>query len=254
MNFRMDWAIHFRANQLAGAQKLFRRLAERLGEPLTEPTFQPDHRMWGCRFSTGDWAVPFSEAVVRCMQLAGEVSTTAFWIYGTPDETADDTLFSGTFYVTGQHHPTGTWLTGLEWASFSLVRADTEQFRPTYDDVVARNTSLPYDIGILAEHWEPSGWSRDDGDSEITVTFSSGAYWKANFVTYRHLEIARIEHRESGDMLGSRYYCMPDMVIVDDLGRETVEAVIHDMLESLVFASVFHFEGVSTESDDLLFS
>jgi len=241
LHYRADWLVWLRANNLIIAQRVFDRLRKVLPEEVTTTTFVPQHSqrgMWECRFSTGEWEMPFAEAVVKCMALAGLVAKPYEWHYEF-----EDGQFTGYFRKGSPDYP-GTWLTGLEWADFTLrdVSEPVEPPNIVHEDMYG--ISGEYTIGIQAEmrnEWQPPV-DPADARTNVSVTFASGAKWIATFVTFQHVETLRRKFQEDGECLRGRYLHINDMILVEDVSRECIEAVIRHLLSNREFERAFRLE------------
>lgn len=99
--------------------------------------------------------------------------------------------------------------------------------------------SPPYSIWIEAEEWGEGAWDPSDEASDVVVTFADGRRWIASFVAYGHVPTLVARNRESGDNLGGRYLWASDLVLVDAISRDSIEAVVADLLRDGGFESAF---------------
>lgn len=262
MSYRMDWQVWLRANKKESAQRLLNRLLKAIDEQVSITSFMPQHGqrgIWECCFSTAEWDVPFAEAVVRCMQMAATVAKAYEWKYAPIGQSAlDGDLFSGFFVVTHPSSP-GTWLTGLQWAGFTLAPADSPMPAPQPDIDNAYGIAYAYTVWIEAEHWQngvkspnlpKSDWSPEDACSDVHVTFENGAFWIATFITYQHVETLRRKFHDTGECLNGRYMHIDDMVLVEKISRECIEEVICNMLQKREFDRAFRLEWTNVKWDD----
>lgn len=194
--------------------------------------------LWDVWFTTLLKETTYAEAVVASMHLSKEVASS--WHYSI--EPAGEEGLRGVVQL--------SWLSGLLWTSFELVRADATEVPPP----LIRDTAIPeqeaYTIWIEAELWEPGTWASDDDFCNILVTFANGVRWAAGFITYKNLESLRKEQAQTGENLGGRYFCMPETVLVDELTRSTIEAVVADMLREGSFTRVFEMADEKEDGID----
>ena len=100
--------------------------------------------------------------------------------------------------------------------------------------------ALPaYTIWIEAEEWGEGAWDPDDEASDVVVTFADGRRWIASFVAYGHVATLVDRNRESGDNLAGRYLWASDLVLIDAIRRDSIEAVVADLIADGGFESAF---------------
>jgi hypothetical protein len=96
-----------------------------------------------------------------------------------------------------------------------------------------------YSIWIEAEEWAPGQWDPLDDNSDVRVTFDSGDVWYATFVSYRNVLTLSRNWAATGENLGGRYLAITDMILVDEVSRPRIEAVVADLLEERAFEVTF---------------
>ncbi|HSE21666.1 MAG TPA: hypothetical protein VLB68_08395 [Pyrinomonadaceae bacterium] len=96
-----------------------------------------------------------------------------------------------------------------------------------------------YAIWIEAEEWEAGQWDTANCNSDVLVIFPSGKAWAAKFFTYRNLATLSEKNRQSGDCLHGGYFWTSNMILVDELTRARVEAVVSELLANQEFELVF---------------
>ncbi|MDX2247452.1 MAG: hypothetical protein SF052_11780 [Bacteroidia bacterium] len=77
------------------------------------------------------------------------------------------------------------------------------------------------------------------GGTEVTVGFDDGTAWVANFISLRQLNLlvaAARNHTENGQ---SRYFWLPNMVIIGELSRDEIERAIIHLLRLGKFEQAF---------------
>ena len=104
-------------------------------------------------------------------------------------------------------------------------------------------TAPPYSIWIEVEDWGEGAWDPGDEASDVVVTFADGRRWVASFVAYGHVPTLVARNRESGENLGGRYLWASDLVLVDAVRRDSIEAVVADLLRDGGFESAFSEYG-----------
>ena len=96
-----------------------------------------------------------------------------------------------------------------------------------------------YQIWIEAEEWALGEWNAADDATDVMVTFADGSEWVATFVTYTHIQTLRDRFRSSGECLSGRYLWIADMLLVEEVSRSAIEAVVREVLATREFESIF---------------
>ena len=96
-----------------------------------------------------------------------------------------------------------------------------------------------YKIWIEAEEWETGQWDPVDCNSDVLVIFQSGIAHAATFFTYRNISTLSEKNRRSGECLRGRYFWASNMILVDELTRARVAAVVSELLANHEFELVF---------------
>jgi hypothetical protein len=85
-------------------------------------------------------------------------------------------------------------------------------------------------LWIEAEEWPAGEWDPADDVTDAVVTLGDGSRWIASFCAFAHVATLRRRCAESGDNLAGRYLWASDLILVEDTGRPTLEAVVRDLL------------------------
>ncbi len=93
-----------------------------------------------------------------------------------------------------------------------------------------RITEGGFSVWIEADHWTPGSWDPRDTNSDVIVTLADGTRWTAAFVTFRNVETLRANYAASGECLRGAYVWCTNMILVDEITRERIEAVVSDLL------------------------
>ena len=96
-----------------------------------------------------------------------------------------------------------------------------------------------YAIWIEAEEWEAGQWDPANCNSDVLVIFSNGTAWAAKFFTYRNVATLSENNRRSGKCLQGGYFWASNMILIDELTRARVEAVVSELLANHEFELVF---------------
>ncbi|MEK7857336.1 MAG: hypothetical protein AAB288_14695 [Acidobacteriota bacterium] len=95
------------------------------------------------------------------------------------------------------------------------------------------------DIWIEAEQWAEGEWNLEDDNSDVIVTIENGEKWVASFFTYRNIQTLREKNKASGECMSGAYFWASDMILMDELSRARIEAVVNDLREEGEFENVF---------------
>ncbi|HEX7153350.1 MAG TPA: hypothetical protein VF618_17825 [Thermoanaerobaculia bacterium] len=94
------------------------------------------------------------------------------------------------------------------------------------------------EIWIEAEHAAPATDVTND-NCDVIVTLDDESRWAATFITPRNIEFLRASYVESGECLSGRYFWASSSIIVDEITRPTVEAVVAHLQETCEFEHAF---------------
>jgi len=95
------------------------------------------------------------------------------------------------------------------------------------------------DLWIEAEQWPAGEWQPDDAVTDVVATLADGSRWIATFCTFSHLDTLRRTCAATGENLGGRYLWASDLILVEDTGRASVEAVVRDLIAAGDVPSAF---------------
>jgi hypothetical protein len=94
-------------------------------------------------------------------------------------------------------------------------------------------------IWIEAEEWAPGEWNPQDDNTDVIVTLEDGSRWAATFFTYRNVQTLTDKNKTTGECLAGAYFWSSNMVIIDEVSRQRIEAVIGELLKEKTFETVF---------------
>lgn len=92
----------------------------------------------------------------------------------------------------------------------------------------------------------------EDDNSDVVVTLDDGSRWAATFVTYRNIETLRRKNADSGECLSGRYIWAANLILVAEITRPAVEAVVAHLQHTVEFQTAFQ-RLVQTDSIRLLY-
>lgn len=98
-------------------------------------------------------------------------------------------------------------------------------------------------IWIEAEHWHPSEWNLVDGNTDVIVTLEDHSRWMATFVSYKNVETLVRWSRESGEDLPGKFLWVADMVLIDEISRDSIEKVVQHLVDRGELTLVFGDAG-----------
>jgi len=99
------------------------------------------------------------------------------------------------------------------------------------------------------EQWVDHSWDPLDEFSNVVVDLSDGTRWVATFFTYANIATLRKKLKADGEHLSGKYFCATDMILIDELSRESVTQVIEDMIRTDDLKTFF--EEVSPDCEDI---
>jgi hypothetical protein len=83
-----------------------------------------------------------------------------------------------------------------------------------------------------------NGNSMDD-NSDVVVAFEDGNTYIATFFTYDNIQTLRRRYSQTGECLSGQYFWASDMVLIDQISRESIQQVINHLLETGEFSQIF---------------
>ena len=84
---------------------------------------------------------------------------------------------------------------------------------------------------------EPMGV--DKGNVDVEVIFSDGRRFGGTFFTLSNVEALMSQYKASGECAAGLYFWCSDLIIVEDLSRQSIERCIADLLQSEEFEDAF---------------
>lgn len=73
---------------------------------------------------------------------------------------------------------------------------------------------------------------RFDSNSDVVFELNDGSRWGATFFTYQNIETLRKKNQQSGECLNGSYFCAEAMILVSEMSKEVIGAVLQEMLSS----------------------
>ncbi len=101
------------------------------------------------------------------------------------------------------------------------------------------NEKHNYTLWIEAECWVPGTWTLADDTTDVIVTWEDGSRWGATFISYQHIHTLTEKNKSTGENLSGAYFWARDMILVDEVSRQRIEEVVHDLINEGDFELVF---------------
>lgn len=101
--------------------------------------------------------------------------------------------------------------------------------------------TAPYTVKIIPHDLVPEGVALDAADDsvDVFVEFETGEHYCATFFTLQNLRTLMRRYRDSGECRGGLYVWATDMIVVETLTRDVIEAAVDDLIQSGELASAF---------------
>jgi hypothetical protein len=96
-----------------------------------------------------------------------------------------------------------------------------------------------YSLWIEAESWAQGEWDIDNGNTDVVVEFEDKTRWVASFFTYKNIEKLVERNQTTGECLHGKYFWSSDMILVDQISRESIDEIVKHLLNEGSFASIF---------------
>jgi hypothetical protein len=99
--------------------------------------------------------------------------------------------------------------------------------------------NINYTVELEAEFWAKGGWTPVDDNSNVWVVFENGEKWTGIFFSYQNILSLRDKNEQTGECLNGKYFCAENMILIDEISRESIESVIKEMIEKNEFDTYF---------------
>jgi hypothetical protein len=91
-----------------------------------------------------------------------------------------------------------------------------------------------------------------DTSVDVIVTLPDRTRWWGTFFTYKNIESLRQKDKETGECLSGTYLWAVNMIICEDVSRETIEKVVDDLLDKGILDKFMARIGdVTSEIEDI---
>ncbi|MEH7351265.1 hypothetical protein [Gottfriedia acidiceleris] len=78
-----------------------------------------------------------------------------------------------------------------------------------------------------------------DENTDVKVIFEDGTEGVATFITYKKIMSLREKNKATGECLSGKYFWTSDMLLIEDISRETITDVVLQLLKDDEFWSEF---------------
>ena len=98
------------------------------------------------------------------------------------------------------------------------------------------------EIWIESEHVDGpmvGGKEFTDDNVDVIVTLSNGKRFVGSFFTYDNIRTLTEKNRRTGELLRGKYFWASDLILIDRVDRESIEAVIEDLIREGSFDTAF---------------
>ena len=99
---------------------------------------------------------------------------------------------------------------------------------------------------------EGAEYDIQDNNVDVIVTFDNKERWVASFYTYSNVTTLVEKNKVTGECLGGKYLWGSDMILIDEVSRQRIEEVIHNLLYGDEPKGIFEcmFTRLPDEEDD----
>lgn len=92
-------------------------------------------------------------------------------------------------------------------------------------------------LSIEQEEEEELDYNKSHTD--VIVIMENGEKFAASFFSYRNIEVLKAENEANEEFLKGLFFWAPNMLLIEDCKRQTVEMVVQYLLEEGDFENVF---------------
>ena len=121
----------------------------------------------------------------------------------------------------------------METVKRGYVPKDTTEFGPK---AAAKLNTAAQELSIKSIWFEflesQDSIDRFDSNSDVVFELNDGSRWGATFFTYQNIETLRKKNQQSGECLNGSYFCAEAMILVSEMSKEVIGAVLQEMLSS----------------------
>ena len=121
----------------------------------------------------------------------------------------------------------------METVKRGYVPKDTVKFGPK---ATGKLTAAAQELSIKSIWFEflesQDSIDRFDSNSDVVFELNDGSRWGATFFTYQNIETLRKKNQQSGECLNGSYFCAEAMILVSEMSKEVIGAVLQEMLSS----------------------
>jgi hypothetical protein len=101
------------------------------------------------------------------------------------------------------------------------------------------NGSRNYSLWMESEDWAAGEWNPADSYTDVIVTFDDGSRWVATFFSYANIRSLTEKNMQTGECLSGAYFRASDMILIEEISRQLIEAVVAHVIAAGKCESVF---------------
>jgi len=94
------------------------------------------------------------------------------------------------------------------------------------------------EIWIEAEEWS-SDYDIFDENTDVIVKLEDETKWVASFFTYKNILSLKNKNEATSECLNGKYFWASDMLLIEEISRETITKVVTQLLTNGEFWRVF---------------
>ena len=82
-----------------------------------------------------------------------------------------------------------------------------------------------------------------DNNTDVIITFTDERKYVATFFTYQNIRTLAEENKRTDECLSGKYFWASDMILIENIDRDTIEKVIDELIKGEEFQRVFKYIG-----------
>ena len=105
------------------------------------------------------------------------------------------------------------------------------------NDLEKRFEDYEFEIDIPdKKHFNPLNEAVD-----VTLITKQGEKYSANFITREFLDYIFDKNKKTKECANGTYFCMPNLIIVNEIGKESIKTTIDDLIKNQEIENYFSF-------------
>ena len=74
---------------------------------------------------------------------------------------------------------------------------------------------------------------------EVRLTAKDGQEYSANFTAHGFIDYMFVKNKNTGECAEGTYFCMPNMILVEEISKENVRKTIDDLINNFEIETYF---------------